>query len=607
MCGIVGYCGNQQARTVLIEGLKKLEYRGYDSSGICLGNNGALSSVKKTGKIANLDSAVDKNMQGHYGIGHTRWATHGEVNEKNAHPHLDTAKKIAIAHNGIIENFISLKKELESDGINFLSETDSEVIVHLLAKYYNGDLEEAAYKTLKRLEGSYAVVMMHADEPNKIIGARNGSPLVLGIGGEEFFLASDVTAMLKYTKDVIYLDDGDIIVLDNDKYEIKDINKNKKESPITKIDWDLAEIEKSNFSTFMEKEIFEQPEAILRGLKDRIDLKNYTANFENLKFSEEELKNVKRVVILAAGTSYYTAMVFAHLLEEQARIPAICEFSSEIRYRNSIIDKDTLYIVVSQSGETADTLYAMRDIRKKGGKVIAICNVPDSTIPREADSAIYIKSGPEIAVASTKAFTAQLVSMYLFSLMMARIKGMNADAGKAFISALENLPEKLKKSLETSSEIQKIADKYKDAQSFFFLGRGINFPLALEGALKLKEISYIHAEGFAAGELKHGPIALITEETPAVCLVPADGLREKVISNIKEVKARKGKIIAVATEGDTEITEIADDVIFIPKVDKVFYPFLLAVPLQLFAFHTALRLGCDVDRPRNLAKSVTVE
>ncbi len=607
MCGIVGYCGKKNARDILIDGLKRMEYRGYDSSGICLADHGNLNAIKKTGKISNLAAAADSDMAGHYGIGHTRWATHGGVTENNAHPHLDGTEKFAIAHNGIIENYLDLRKELTAEGITFLSETDSEVIVHLIAKYYDGNLEQAVKKALKRLEGTYGLVVINAEEPDTIVGARNGSPLVLGVGEDEMFLASDVTAMLPYTKQVVYLDDGDIVVINKEGFSTSDINNNKKEKDMNTIEWDSAEIEKSGFSTFMEKEIFEQPAALLRGLENRLNETDATALFSELTVSTDVLKKVSRITILAAGTSYYASMVFATLLEEYAGIPAHAELSSEIRYCNTIVDNNSLYFVVSQSGETADTLYAMRELQRKGATVLSICNVKGATIPREADGTIYIHSGPEIAVASTKAFTSQLGAMYLFTLLMARLRSMTAEAGTAFIDALKNAPAHLEQILQQTDAIRSIADTYKNRHSFFFLGRRLLYPVALEGALKLKEISYIHAEGYAAGELKHGPIALITNETPSVFLVPDDDLREKVISNIKEIKARNGTVIAITVEGDADIAEIADDVIFVPKTHAALYPFLMVVPLQLFAFHTALRLNRDIDQPRNLAKSVTVE
>ncbi len=607
MCGIVGYCGDRAAAGVLVEGLKRMEYRGYDSSGISVGYDNRLTIIKKKGKISNLQSAVPDDMTGSYGIGHTRWATHGEVNDLNAHPHSDSTGKITIVHNGIIENYISLRKKLENEGVEFKTETDSEVIAHLISKFYEGDLEKAVKSALTHIEGTYGIVAIHADEPCKMIGARNGSPLVLGIGRGEMFLASDVTAMMAYTKQVVYMEDGDVVVVDKDSFRTTDIRDNERNKEISTVGWDIDEIEKEGFPTFMEKEIFEQPLSVQRGMKGRLDLDQGTAKLGGLNMTNRELRAVSRVIILAAGTSYYAAMTCAYMLERVARIPAGAELSSEVRYKNPIVDPGTLYFVVSQSGETADSLYAMRELQRKGAKVLGICNVVGSTIPRESDGGVYIHSGPEIAVASTKAFTSQLTAMYLFSLIMARMRDMSIAEGKAIVDAMISIPDQIQEGLKQNMYIKSIAEKYYKCRSFFFLGRGLTYPIALEGALKLKEISYIHAEGYSAGELKHGPIALINEETPSVFLVPDDDLREKIISNMKEVKARKGPVIAVAVSGDTEIAEIADDVIYVPKAHELMYPFLMVVMLQLFAYHTALLLDRNVDQPRNLAKSVTVE
>ncbi len=607
MCGIVGYCGERDAAGILVEGLKRMEYRGYDSSGISVGFENKLTVIKKKGKISNLQAAVPEKMPGKYGIGHTRWATHGEVNDINAHPHIDSTGKLTIVHNGIIENYISLRKKLADEGVEFTTDTDSEVIAHLVSKFYDGDLEKAVKEALKHLKGTYGIVAIHADEPYRLVGARNGSPLVLGIGEGEMFLASDVTAMMAYTKQVVYMEDGDVVVVDKNGFKTTDIRDNERDKKISTVGWDIDEIEKDGFPTFMEKEIFEQPQSILRGMKGRLDIDQGTAKLGGLNMSSRELRMVNRVIILAAGTSSYAAMVCAYLLEKVARIPASAELSSEIRYKNPVVDPRTLYFVVSQSGETADTLYAMRELQRKGATVLGICNVVGSTIPRESDGGVYIHSGPEIAVASTKAFTSQLTAMYLFSLIMARMRDMSMSDGKAIIEAMIKLPDQITQGLEQNMHIKTIAEKYADCHSFFFLGRGLSYPIALEGALKLKEISYIHAEGYTAGELKHGPIALINEVTPSVFLVPDDNLREKIISNMKEVKARKGSIIAVAVEGDTDVADIADDVILVPKAHELMYPFLMVVPLQLFAYHTAVKLGRNVDQPRNLAKSVTVE
>ncbi len=607
MCGIVGYCGDRAAAGVLVEGLKRMEYRGYDSSGISVGYENRLTIIKKKGKISNLQSAVPDNLAGFYGIGHTRWATHGEVNDLNAHPHSDSTGNITIVHNGIIENYISLRKKLEDEGVEFKTETDSEVIAHLVSKFYDGDLEKAVKSALTHIEGTYGIVAIHADEPCKMIGARNGSPLVLGIGRGEMFLASDVTAMMAYTKQVVYMEDGDVVVVDKESFRTTDIRDNERNKEISTVGWDIDEIEKEGFPTFMEKEIFEQPLSVQRGMKGRLDLDQGTAKLGGLNMTNRELRAVSRVIILAAGTSYYAAMTCAYMLEKVVRIPAGAELSSEVRYKNPIVDPGSLYFVVSQSGETADSLYAMRELQRKGAKVLGICNVVGSTIPRESDGGVYIHSGPEIAVASTKAFTSQLTAMYLFSLIMARMRDMSIAEGKAIVDSMIHLPDQIQEGLKQNMYIKSIAEKYYKCKSFFFLGRGLTYPIALEGALKLKEISYIHAEGYSAGELKHGPIALINEETPSVFLVPDDDLREKIISNIKEVKARKGPVIAVAVSGDTDIAEIADDVIYVPKSHELMYPFLMVVMLQLFAYHTAVLLGRNVDQPRNLAKSVTVE
>jgi len=607
MCGIVGYCGDKNAASILVEGLKRLEYRGYDSSGISIGHENKLTVIKKKGKISKLNAAVPPDMPGTYGIGHTRWATHGEVNDLNAHPHADTSGKITIVHNGIIENYISIRKKLKDEGFVFITETDSEVLAHLVSKFYDGDLEKAVKEALKHVKGTYGIVAVHADEPGRLVGARNGSPLVLGIGEGEMFLASDVTAMMSYTKQVVYMEDGDVVVVDKDGFRTTDLRDNERDKEISTVGWDIGEMEKDGFPTYMEKEIFEQPLSILRGMKGRLDIDQGTAKLGGLNMSSRDLRMVNRVIILAAGTSSYAAMTCAYLIENIARIPASAELSSEIRYKNPIVDPRTLYFVVSQSGETADTLYAMRELQRKGATVLGICNVVGSTIPRESDGGVYIHSGPEIAVASTKAFTSQLTALYLFSLIMARMRDMSMSEGQAIVNAMAQIPEDIKEVLKQNQHIKNVADKYADCSSFFFLGRGLTYPIALEGALKLKEISYIHAEGYTAGELKHGPIALINEVTPSVFLVPDDNLREKIISNMKEVKARKGPIIAIAVEGDTDVADIADETIFVPKVHKLMYPFTMVTALQLFAYHTAVKLDRNVDQPRNLAKSVTVE
>lgn len=608
MCGIIGYCGPRPAAKVLLEGLKRLEYRGYDSAGICVAEEEGLRLIKREGKIRRLAERVPSDVKGNTGIGHTRWATHGRVNDLNAHPHLDCSGNIALVHNGIIENYSGLKEKLESEGHVFRSETDSEVIVHLVEKFYQGNLEEAVKEALTLLKGTYGIVCMHRDHPGLLIGARNGSPLVLGVGNGEMFLASDVTAIISYTKAVVYLEDGEVVTLTAAEYKTTDLSDREIEKKVEAISWELEEIEKGGYSFFMEKEIFEQPEAIKRGVSGRIDLEQATAHLGGLNMSNRDLLNIERVRITAAGTSYYAGMVGTYLLESVARIPCTVELASELRYRNPIVERNTLHFAVSQSGETADTLYALRELQRKGATVLGICNVVGSSIARESDGGVYIHSGPEIAVASTKAFSSQITVLYLFALLLGRMRHLSYEAGLELAHELYAIPTRVEQILAQQNSIKELAGKYAHYKNFLFLGRGINYPVAMEGALKLKEISYIHAEGYSAAEIKHGPIALINEETPSFFLVPDDGLKEKVISNMKEVKARGGKIIAVAVEGDNSLKSIADDIIEIPKLKNgLFYPFLMVVPLQLFAYYCALDLGRDVDHPRNLAKSVTVE
>ena len=607
MCGIVGYVGEKQASKVLLEGLRRLEYRGYDSAGICVGMDATLQVLKKKGKIKDLRSIVPDDFPGSFGIGHTRWATHGEVNDVNAHPHTDTTGKIAIVHNGIIENYTSLRDMLVSEGDIFVTDTDSEVIAHLIGKYYEGNLEKAVRRAVSLVKGTYGIACVHADEPMRIVGARNGSPLVVGIGKDEMFLASDVTAVMAHTREAVYLEDGEIVVITPETYVTTDQRDQCVSKTVNHIEWELEEIEKAGYEHFMEKEIHEQPESIERAMRGRLDKETATGHLGGLNLTNKELLNLERIKIIAAGTSSYAGMVGGYLLENIARIPAQADLSSEVRYKNPVVERNSLYFAVSQSGETADTLYAMRELQRKGGTVLGICNVVGSTIPRESDGGVYIHSGPEIAVASTKAFTSQLVAFYIFTLIMARMRDMSFSDGLKYIRNLELLPEQIRWILGNKEKMRDLAKKYAGAENFLFLGRGINYPVALEGALKLKEIAYIHAEGYCAAEIKHGPIALINEKTPSFFLVPDDELRDKVLSNLKEVKARRGKVIALAVEGDREVEQIADDVFFIPKADEIMYPFLLVVPLQLFAYYCALELGRNVDQPRNLAKSVTVE
>ncbi len=607
MCGIIGYCGPKPAASILVEGLKRLEYRGYDSAGIAVGDERGISVFKREGKLFRLRERLPEELGGGWGIGHTRWATHGEVSDLNAHPHTDGTGKIAVVHNGIIENFTSLKEKLEEEGYVFRTETDSEVIAHLVASLYDGDLETSLRQTVRLLKGTYGILVMHADEPDVLVGARNGSPLVLGIGNDEMFLASDATALVAHTKQVVYVEDGEMVRLTPTTYKTTDLRSRKIDKKIDFISWELEEIEKGGYEHFMEKEILEQPESIKRAIQGRTDMEYGTGHLGGLNMSNKELLDLERIKIIAAGTSLHAGMVAAHLLETVARIPAQAELASEVRYRNPVVERNNLYFAVSQSGETADTLYAMRELQRKGARVLGICNVVGSTIPRESDGGVYIHSGPEIAVASTKAFTSQMTAFYLFALIMGRMRHMSLEYGMQFIRDLEQVPDLVAQIVDRRSEVQLLAQKYAKAQNFLFLGRGINYPVALEGALKLKEISYVHAEGYSAAEIKHGPIALINPDTPSFFVVPDNGLRDKVVSNMKEIKARQGPVLALAVEGDKEVSRIADDVFYVPRTQEYMYPFLMVVPFQLFAYYTAIELGRDVDQPRNLAKSVTVE
>lgn len=607
MCGIVGYCGPRPAADVLLEGLKRLEYRGYDSAGICVGTNGAYTLIKKKGKIRDLREAVPDTLAGEFGIGHTRWATHGEVNDKNAHPHTDDSGDVILVHNGIIENYMGLKKTLIQAGHTFLSDTDTEVIAHLVSDSYKGNLEEAVREVLPMLKGTYGIAVMHKHEPGKIVGARNGSPMVLGVGDGEMFLASDVTAILAYTRDAIYLNDGELVSLNCNGYKTFDVNAKIIKKQVEEIGWELEQIEKHGFGHFMEKEIAEQVESITRAFQGRLNRDGATGHLGGLNMTPQELIGIKRIIVIAAGTSFHAGLIGAYLIEKIARIPAQAELSSELRYKNPVVERGTVYIAVSQSGETADTLYAMREIQRKGARVLGMCNVVGSTIARESNGGVYLHSGPEIAVASTKAFTSQLTIFYILSLMLARMRDMSFEDGLQFINELEAVPAKIDAILKQKLVLEALAKKYAKYKDILYLGRGLNYPVALEGALKLKEISYIHAEGYSAAEIKHGPIALINDETPSIFLVPDDALRDKIISNMKEVKARKGRLIAIAVEGDTEVGEIADDVFYVPHTRDIMYPFLMVIPTQLFAYYCAIELGRNVDQPRNLAKSVTVE
>jgi glucosamine--fructose-6-phosphate aminotransferase (isomerizing) len=609
MCGIIGYIGAEQALPILIEGLKRLEYRGYDSAGLALINS-TLQVEKCVGKIAHLEEHIRTiPLHGSVGIAHTRWATHGEPNTTNAHPHTDCAGKIAVIHNGIIENYASLKKNLLSRGHVFRTETDTEVLAHLIEELYDGRLEDAVRAALKMVEGTYGLAVLHADEPRRIVGARNGSPLIVGVGDGEFLLASDVSAILRHTRQVIYLEDHDMVSLTDEGPVFTTVSNGgsavSKET--TLIEWDLDMIEKGGFDHFMLKEIYEQPQTIRNAFRGRLVWEDGDAHLGGLNLTRDELARLRRVVLIGCGTSWHAGLLGEYMIEEVARIPVEVEYASEFRYRNPIVEEGTVTFVISQSGETIDTLSAMREAQRKGAKTLGIVNVVGSTIARESDGGVYTHAGPEIGVASTKAFTSQATVLAILTLLLGRLRNMSREEGRRLIAALESLPGQIERILSQDHEIRDIANAYRHHNNFLYLGRGPNFPVALEGALKLKEISYVHAEGYPAAEMKHGPIALIDENMPVVVLCTRDGGYQKIIGNVEEVKARKGRIIAVVTEGDTEIAKKADHTITIPETLNLLTPILSVIPLQLLAYHIAVLRGCDVDRPRNLAKSVTVE
>jgi glucosamine--fructose-6-phosphate aminotransferase (isomerizing) len=613
MCGIVGYFGPKNAYDIILNGLKRLEYRGYDSAGIALlnGSGSNVTLFKEKGKIENLEKAIGTTkLTGNLGIGHTRWATHGEPSQINAHPHLACNGKLALIHNGIIENYKSLKKMLMDKGYEFVSETDTEVIAKLIEFYLdnNFEIQEAFRRTLNKLEGAYGLVVIHSDYPNMILGAREGSPLVIGLGEGEYFIASDASAIVSHTKNVIYLDDKEMVVVDGDSYRTRTIDNRETEKAVKTIEFDLQAIEKAGFEHFMLKEIFEQPKTIEDAMRGRLIDADGVVKLGGLNEIQYEVLKAKRILITACGTSWHAALLGEYLLEELCRVPVEVEYASEFRYRNPVVTEDTLVIVISQSGETADTLAALREAKRKGAMVMGLVNVVGSTIARETDGGVYLHAGPEIGVASTKAFTSQVTLLVMLAIYIARTKDMSMVEGKRVISALREIPNKVQKILDEVPElVESIARNYNDKQNFLYLGRGYNFPVALEGALKLKEISYIHAEGYPAAEMKHGPIALIDENMPVVFIATKDAIYEKVLSNIEEVNARKGKVIAIATEGDDKINDLADHVIYIPDTEDFLIPLLSIIPLQLLSYYAAVQRGCDVDKPRNLAKSVTVE
>ncbi len=608
MCGIVGYVGNRIATPMLLEGLKRLEYRGYDSAGVAIMNGKGVETRRAAGKIARLEAVIANDPPlGTMGIAHTRWATHGPPTEKNAHPHASQNGKIAVVHNGIIENATALKAKLEARGYVFKSDTDTEVLAHLIEVAYAGNLEAAVIEALRQCDGTYGLAAITSDEKDKIVAARKGSPLLIGVGEGEYFIASDASAVLAHTRNVVYLDDGDIAVVTRDGYKVLDFDSAIRDKPVTRIDWDLQQIERGGYPHFMLKEIFEQPTTVENTMRGRLILEEGFSKLGGLNISKEDLLKIDNIIITACGTSWHSALIGEMMIEELCRIPVEVEYASEFRYRNPIVTPTTLCIVISQSGETADTLAAMREAKRRGARTLGIVNVVGSTIAREDDGGIYLHAGPEIGVASTKAFTSQVVALALFTLKLARLKNLSVARGREIAQALALLPTQIQSILDRAPEIEELAEEFKRASNFLYLGRGYNFPAALEGALKLKEISYIHAEGYPAAEMKHGPIALIDEMMPVVCIAPHDAVFDKITSNIQEVKARNGKIIAITTREEPSLAGKLDYEFRIPETVDLLTPILASVPLQLLAYYIAVKRGCNVDQPRNLAKSVTVE
>jgi glucosamine--fructose-6-phosphate aminotransferase (isomerizing) len=612
MCGIVAYVGKRQAYPILIKGLKRLEYRGYDSAGVALMQNG-IAIYKKQGKVSDLESRMaGVNSESTMGIGHTRWATHGAPNDENAHPHYGKSNKLAIIHNGIIENYATIKAELTKRGHTFESDTDTEVLVHLIEEIQIKEgvgIEEAVRLALQEVVGAYAIVVISEDHPNQLIAAKKSSPLVIGLGDNEFFIASDATPIIEYTKNVVYLNEEEVATLTlGEEIKITNIKNQKKTPYIQELEMHLEEIEKGGYDHFMLKEIYEQPQSIINSMLGRVSASTGEVKMGGIEEFEHKFVNANRIIFVACGTSWHAGLVGEYLLEDLARIPVEVEYASEFRYRNPIINEKDIVIAISQSGETADTLAALEIAKEKGATIYGICNVVGSSIARATDAGSYTHAGPEIGVASTKAFTAQVTILILMAISLAHKKGTISETKyKTLLTELETIPGKVKRVLESNDKVKHISDLFKDSRNFLYLGRGYNFPVALEGALKLKEISYIHAEGYPAAEMKHGPIALIDENMPVVAIATNKGNYEKVISNIQEVKARNGKIIAIITEGDVSVKGMADHYIEIPETDESLGPLLSVIPLQLLAYHIALMRGCNVDQPRNLAKSVTVE
>jgi len=613
MCGIIGYIGPKPVVPVILDGLRKLEYRGYDSAGIAVVENGHVEVRRSAGKLINLENSIQaKPLAGLYGLGHTRWATHGRPTEENAHPHRDGSGRIVVVHNGIIENYLEIKRELVAEGHKFESETDTEVVAHLVEKEWKNDgLENAVMRAMKRVRGLFALVLLSSDDPEKLVTVRNGPPIVVGIGDGEFFVASDVPAILAHTRDVVFLDDKEMAVLTPKGVQFMTLDGQTVERKSTRITWDPISAEKAGYKHFMLKEIFEQPHAVRDTILGRASLETGQIHLNEMTISDADLRSIDKVTLLACGTSWHAALVGKFMIEELAKISVEVDYGSEYRYRDPIVNNKTLAIAITQSGETADTLAAMREAKGKGARSLSVCNVVGSMATREAEGTIYTHAGPEIGVASTKAFTTQLVALYLFALKMSEVRGTLSPADRcAHIKELMQLPQVLEETLKDAKQLEEIAARFHNRSDFLYLGRGINYPIALEGALKLKEISYIHAEGYPAGEMKHGPIALIDENMPVVALATHDHVFEKMQGNIQEAKARGGSIIAVTTKGDTTLQELLDEndsLVAVPATHRLLMPVVISLPLQLLSYYIAVRRGCDVDQPRNLAKSVTVE
>lgn len=612
MCGIIGYVGMREAEPILVEGLRRLEYRGYDSAGVATLAGPHLHLRKRAGRIANLVQHLrDRPAPGCHGISHTRWATHGPASDRNAHPHASGDGQIAVVHNGVIENYAALKRQLQAEGVIFQSDTDTEIIAQLIARHMNGDLVEAVRKALPMLKGTYGLAVISPSQPDLIVGARLGSPLVVGLGEGEHFLASDAAALLGNTERVVYLQDHQMCILSRDSCQILDADHAPVQARVQEINYELADTDKGPFEHYMLKEIYEQPEALENAMRGRLDDEDGSARFGGLNLDTKQLRRAERFIFTACGTSYHAALVGEYLFEELARIPVEVEYASEFRYRNPPIERNTIVLALTQSGETADTLAALRESKRKGHPTLSLCNVVGSTIAREADGGVYLHAGPEIGVASTKAFSNQVMVLTMLALYMGRMRHLSSIQGSRMVRELRAIPDAIRRALGCHEKVKRIAAQYYHVNNFLYLGRQYLFPVGLEGALKLKEISYIHAEGYPAAEMKHGPIALVDENTPSVFLISNGGVFDKVMSNLEEIKARGGPVIAIACEGDEdaarEISDRADEVIFIPEVPEYLQPLVAAVPLQLLAYHIALLRGCDVDKPRNLAKSVTVE